>query len=143
MNKITKNPHIDLKVVMHRTLSFSKRLIYRFDKLFHKQIFINKHFDGICLCCISISYIIKFSLFMCLSVSMSVRNSLPNHAYYSDEAFTGDTVGLGQGQRLNFILKKLILKYFWGKIALAEKNTVYISSRCSSSHLLIFVMSGD
>ena len=26
---------------------------------------------------------------------MSVRNRLPNHAYYSDAAFTGDSIGLG------------------------------------------------
>jgi hypothetical protein len=36
-----------------------------------------------------------------------VRNRLPNHANYGDEAFSGDSVGLGLGQRLNFILKKL------------------------------------
>ena len=41
------------------------------------------------------SYIIKFSLSVCLCVSMLVRNRLPNHAYYGDEAFTGDSVGLG------------------------------------------------
>ena len=62
---------------------------------------------------------------MCLSVSMLVRNRLPNHAYYGDEAFAGDSVGLGLGQRLNFIKKKIILRYFWGKIAPDEKNTVY------------------
>ena len=38
---------------------------------------------------------------------MSVRNRLPNHAYYDDEAFTGDSVGLGLGQRLNLFLKNL------------------------------------
>ena len=43
---------------------------------------------------------------VCLFVSMLVRNRLPNHAYYGDEAFAGDSVGLGLGQRLNFILKK-------------------------------------
>ena len=32
---------------------------------------------------------------------MSVRNRLPNHAHYGDEAFTGDS-----GQRLNFIFIK-------------------------------------
>ena len=37
---------------------------------------------------------------------MLVQNRLPNHVYYSDEAFAGDSVGLGLGQRLNFILKK-------------------------------------
>ena len=42
---------------------------------------------------------------VCLFVSMLVRNRLPNHAYYGDEAFAGDSVGLGLGQRLNFILK--------------------------------------
>ena len=57
------------------------------------------------------SYIIKFSLSVCLCVSvcvsMFVRNRLQNHACYGDEAFAGDSVGLGLGQRLNFILKKL------------------------------------
>ena len=42
------------------------------------------------------------------------------HAYYCDEAFAGDSGGLGLGQRLNFILKR----YFWGKIAPYEKITV-------------------
>ena len=37
---------------------------------------------------------------------MLVRISLPNHAYYGDEAFAGDSVGLGLGQRLDFIFKK-------------------------------------
>ena len=44
------------------------------------------------------SYIIKFSLSVCLCVCMSVRNRLPNHAYYSDEAFTVDSIGPGKGQ---------------------------------------------
>ena len=51
----------------------------------------------------TLSYIIKFSLFVCLFLSMLVRNRLPNHAYHGDEAFAGDSVGLGLGQRLNFI----------------------------------------
>ena len=55
---------------------------------------------------------------MCLSV----RNRLPNHAYYGDEAFAGDSVGLGLGQRLNSIFKKLISRYFWGKIEPDVKN---------------------
>ena len=55
---------------------------------------------------------------------MFMWNRLPNHAYYGDEHFTGDSVGLGLGQGLNFIFKKLILRYFWGKIAPGEKNTV-------------------
>ena len=38
---------------------------------------------------------------MCEYVSMLVRNRLANHAYYGDEAFAGDSVGLGLGQRLN------------------------------------------
>ena len=62
-----------------------------------------------------------------LCVSVSVRNRLPNHAYYNDEAFAGDSVGVGLGQRLNFIFKKLILRYFWGKIATDEKNTARAS----------------
>ena len=53
-----------------------------------------------------ISYIVKFSLSVGLFVSMLVQNRLQNHAYYSDEAFAGDSVGLGLGQRLNFISKK-------------------------------------
>ena len=44
------------------------------------------------------SYIIKFSLSVCLSLSMFVRNRLQNHAYYGDEAFAGDSVGIGLGQ---------------------------------------------
>ena len=52
---------------------------------------------------------------------MLVQNRLPNHAYYGDEAFAGDSVGLGLGQRLNSIFKKLILMYFWSKIAPDEK----------------------
>ena len=37
---------------------------------------------------------------------MLVRFRLPNHAYYGDEALAGDSVGLGLGQRLNFVFKK-------------------------------------
>ena len=70
---------------------------------------------------------------------MLVRNRLQNHVYYGDEAFAGDSVGLGLGQRLNSIFKKLILKYFWGKIAPDEK--ILFTSR--AGHLLIFVMNGD
>ena len=36
---------------------------------------------------------------------MLVRNRLPNYAYYDEEAFAGDSVGLGLGQRLNFVKK--------------------------------------
>ena len=36
-------------------------------------------------------------------VCMLARNRLPNHAYYGDEAFAGDSVGVGLGQRINFI----------------------------------------
>ena len=65
------------------------------------------------------------SVCLCVSmyVCMLVWNRLQNHAYYGDEAFAGDSVGLGLGQRLNFI-KKIILSYFWGKIAPDEKNNV-------------------
>ena len=70
---------------------------------------------------------------------MLVRNRLKNHAYYRDEAFAGDSVGLGLGQLLNSIFKKLILMYFWGKIAPDEK-ILFISR---AGHLLIFVMNGD
>ena len=56
---------------------------------------------------------------------MLVRNRLQNHAYYDDEAFAGDSAGLGLGQRLNFIFKKLILRYFLGKIAHNAKNNSF------------------
>ena len=37
----------------------------------------------------------KFTSFpVCLSVCLSVRNRLPNYAYYDDENFTGDSMGL-------------------------------------------------
>ena len=63
---------------------------------------------------------------------MFVQNRIPNHAYYGDEAFAGDPVGLGLGQRLNSIFKKIILRYFLGKIAPDVKNTVYITRKCSA-----------
>ena len=75
---------------------------------------------------------------MCEYVSMLVQNRLPNHAYYGDKAFAGELVGLGLGQRLNFIFKKLILRYFWGTIALDEKNTVRASPSLSKSYALIY-----
>ena len=83
-----------------------------------------------------LSYIIKFSLSVCLSLSMLVWNRLPNHAYYGDEAVAGDSVRLGLGQRLNLIFKKLIVRYYWGKIAPDEK---YCSSKfnLSESYSLI------
>ena len=44
---------------------------------------------------------------VCVFVSMlNVWNRFPNHAHYGDEAFAGDSVGLGLGQRLNSIFKK-------------------------------------
>ena len=70
---------------------------------------------------------------------MLVRNELPNHAYYVDEAFAGDSLGLGLGQRLNFIFKKLVLRYFMEKIAPDEK--ILFSSQTSPP--LIFVVNGD
>ena len=73
-------------------------------------------------------------VFVC--VSMLVRNRLPNHAYYDDEAFAGDSVGLGLGQRLHFIIKKLILRYFWGKIGPDEKMLL----KQTSKSFLIFIM---
>ena len=53
----------------------------------------------------SILYYKIQSVCVCVSmyVRMLVRNRLQNHAHYSDEAFAGDSVGLGLGQRLNFI----------------------------------------
>ena len=62
-------------------------------------------------------------VWVCKYVHMSVRNRLPNHAHCGDEAFAGDSVGLRLGQRLNFVFKKLILRYFWGEIAPDEKLT--------------------
>ena len=35
---------------------------------------------------------------VCEYVTMLVRNGLLNHAHYGDEAFAGDSVGLGLGQ---------------------------------------------
>ena len=80
--------------------------------------------------CLKISPVILYyeiqSVCVCVCVSMwvcmLVRNRLQNHAYYGDEAFAGDSVGLGLGQRLNLIFKKLILRYFCGKIAPDEKK---------------------
>ena len=59
---------------------------------------------------------------------MYMWNRLPNHAHYGDESFAGDSLGLGLGHGLNFIFKKLILRYFLGKIAPDEKNSVYSSA---------------
>ena len=73
---------------------------------------------------------------VCVSVcvSMFVRNRLPNHAYYGGEAFSGDLVGLGLGQRLNVIFKKIILRYFWGKVAPDEKK--FCLSKCKFEQVL-------
>ena len=60
---------------------------------------------------------------------MSVRNRLPNYMYYGDEAFIGHSMGQWSGQQLNFVFKKLILRYFLGKIAPDEEDTVYITSK--------------
>ena len=68
---------------------------------------------------------------------MSVWNRLPSHAHYGDEPFAGDSVGLGLGQRLNFIFEKLILTYFWGKIAPDEK--ILFTSRAGPA-LIYFYM---
>ena len=77
------------------------------------------------------SYIIKFSLSVWLSVCMFVWNRLPNHAHYGDEAFAGDSVGLGLGQRLNFILKKTYFKVllrqnrpWWKKYCLNKQQVL-------------------
>ena len=66
------------------------------------------------------------SVCVCVSmyVCMLVRNRLQTYAHYGDETFAGDSLGLGLGHGLNFIFKTLILRYFWGKIAPDEKNTV-------------------
>jgi len=47
-----------------------------------------------------------------MCVCVSVRNGLPNHAYYVDETFTGDLMGLEEDRRLNSILKK----HFYGTL---------------------------
>ena len=65
--------------------------------------------------------LIKVSLSVCPSVCMLVRNRLPNHAYYGDEAFAGDSVGLRLGQRLNFIFKNIFQGTFRGKLPLMKK----------------------
>ena len=61
----------------------------------------------------------KFSLSVCLwvcqCVCMSAQNRLQNDVYKSDEGFTGDSIGLGQGQQLNSIFKKIYLKVLWGQ----------------------------
>ena len=50
-----------------------------------------------------LSVCVSVCVWVCLYVSMLVRNRLPNHAYYDDEAFAGDSAGQGLGRRLNFI----------------------------------------
>ena len=67
---------------------------------------------------------------------MFVWNRLPNHVHYHDEPFAGDSVSLGLGQLLNFVFKKLILRYFWGKIAPDEKILFEQASKSS----LTFIM---
>ena len=56
-----------------------------------------------------------------LCVCMYVRNRLPNHAYYGEEAFAGDSVGLELGQRLNFISIKHIYGIFGVKSPMKKK----------------------
>ena len=73
---------------------------------------------------IVISYIIKFSLSVCVRVCEYVCwSGIGSKTMCTTvmEAFAGDSVGLGLGQQLNFIFKKIILRYFWGKIAPDEK----------------------
>ena len=74
---------------------------------------------------------------MWLIVCLSIWNRLANHAHYGDELFAGDSVGLGVGQRLNFIFKKLVLRSFWGKIAPDEK--ILFTSRAGPA-LIYFYM---
>ena len=61
---------------------------------------------------------------------MLVRNRLQNHAYYGDEAFAGDSVGLGLGQRLDFIFKT-------GTFG-AVKKTVYMTRKYSCYKQVVF-----
>ena len=70
---------------------------------------------------------------------MLVRNRLQNHAYYGDEAFAGDSVGLGLGQRLKFILKK---GTFGAKSSLMSKILFEQGHVCSKSSAT-FVISED
>ena len=39
---------------------------------------------------------------VCVYVSSLVRSMIPDHAHYGDEAFAGNSVGLGLDQRLRF-----------------------------------------
>ena len=74
-------------------------VILRNRKFFEKQ-----YYPKITIFFPSESFIKKFScVSVCVYVCVSVRNMLPNHAYYGDEAFEGESVGLGLGQRLDFI----------------------------------------
>ena len=47
-------------------------------------------------------YKIRLYVYVCLSTKGCL-----NHAYYGDETFTGDSMGLGEGWWLHFILKEL------------------------------------
>ena len=59
--------------------------------------------------CLSLAVVLYHKIqSVCVFVSMFVRNRLPNHAYYGDEAFAGDLVGPGLGQRLKIILKQVL-----------------------------------
>ena len=53
--------------------------------------------------CIGYGNLNSVCLCDCLSICMSMWNRLPNHAHYGDESFAGDSLGLGLGQRINFI----------------------------------------
>ena len=79
--------------LFHGVWTCSMRIHDLINSIFHNfQIKIFHHSDLILK-----SYIIKFSLWVCVCVCvcMSVRNRLPNHACYSDEAFAGDAMGIG------------------------------------------------
>ena len=62
---------------------------------------------------------------------MFMWNRLLNHAHYGDQSFAGDSVGLGLGQRLNYIFKKLILRFFGAKSPLMEKILFKHASKSS------------
>ena len=51
--------------------------------------------------------ILNYNFRMCVSlcVCLCARNRHPNHAHYGDEPVAGDSIGLGYGQRLNFIFE--------------------------------------
>ena len=52
---------------------------------------------------------------VCVYLCVCVCNRLPNQAYNGDKAFTGDSIGLEYGLRLNFNFYNIYLKVLLGK----------------------------